>query len=235
MCVTQAKSRRVRQKYGVEVIAIPSGVEHPTSGDPEVVRAFGLEHGKYILNVARMVPEKRQLDLIEAFEHAQAPGWKLVLVGELRAAGGYGEQVRVRAEANENIVCTGFQTGDALKGLLSNAGAFVLPSSHEGFPIAALEAMSHGLRVFASDIVANRELCLPAARYFPLGDCERLAWLLDDVMRTGPDRHEAQAARRLVQEKYDWSKIAQATLDVYRETVRPRSDKRHTTASGGGA
>jgi len=45
---------------------------------------------------------------------------------------------------------------------------------YEGLPIALLEAMSYGLSVLVSDIPANKEVELPAHRYFKCGDVEDL-------------------------------------------------------------
>jgi len=39
---------------------------------------------------------------------------------------------------------------------MTNASLFVMPSYHEGLPIALLEAMSYDLDVVVSDIPANK-------------------------------------------------------------------------------
>ena len=61
---------------------------------------------------------------------------------------------------------TGFISGDPLHTLFSQAGLFVLPSYHEGLPIALLEAMSWSLPVIVSDIPANLEIGLPPRSIF---------------------------------------------------------------------
>ena len=70
---------------------------------------------------------------------------------------------------------TGVQTGLALQELYAYAGAFVLPSSHEGLPIALMEALSYGIPTIASDIPANLEIDLDRRCYFRMGDVEALA------------------------------------------------------------
>src|SRR5260221_4349777 len=109
---------------------------------------------KYVLLVSRLVREKRHLDLIEAFRRADLDDWKLVIVGAADHADAYAREVVSVAERTERVVTTGFQSGVALHGLYANAGLFVLPSSHEGLPIAILEALSFGVPVVASDIPA---------------------------------------------------------------------------------
>src|SRR5262249_52916705 len=142
------------------------------------IERFGLQRGRYFLQVSRIVPEKRQLDLIHAYNQARPPGWKLVLVG---GAGKdeYSLKVHEAAQA-AGVIMAGFQRGVALAQLYTHAGAFILPSSHEGLPIALLEALSYGLPVLASDIPANLEVALPPASYFPLGDVTALAQRLTD-------------------------------------------------------
>ncbi len=189
--------------------------------DPEVDRSeldkWGLASGRYYLQVSRVVQEKRQLDLIQAYASLGKPDWKLVLVG------GAGDDVysrKVAAAAKQaGVVMTGFLSGSPLRQLYSHAGAFVLPSSHEGLPIALLEALSYGLPVIASGIAANLEIGLESSRYFPVGDISALAQRLADVARLPDDEAARAERRRWVTETYDWSRIAGQTLGVYQRVL----------------
>ncbi|MCS6758374.1 MAG: hypothetical protein MO852_04335 [Candidatus Devosia euplotis] len=68
--------------YGRQLLFLPNGVVMPTGKpDPAVLARFGLESGRYVINVSHIVPEKRQLDLISAYGRLSNPGFKLVLVG----------------------------------------------------------------------------------------------------------------------------------------------------------
>lgn len=206
----------VQRKYHRSSDCIPNGVEIPPPIAPgETLAAFGLEPGRYVLNVSRMVPEKRHLDLIDAFPQAGLTGWKLVLVGDLSAQDAYIGRVQSAAERSPDVILTGFQTGRALAELYANAGVFALPSTHEGLPIALLEALSHGLSSIASDIPANLEVQLRPEQYFRVGDVHDLA---DCLRRSGSQTRPAGEQARIqewVRAKYNWQSIARATLDVY--------------------
>jgi len=217
--ISKAISDRVLAQYGRESYLIPNGVvpAKPRT-DVKHVQRFGLEPGRYFLQVSRMVPEKRQLDLIRAFMFAQPKGWKLALVGSLDDDS-YSQ--KVSAEGREaGVVLTGYLTGEPLQQMYSYAGAFVLPSSHEGLPIALLEALSYGLPVLASDIPANMELGLDTASYFPLGDTVALADRLTQLAEVPLNEDARAARRRWTSQRYDWDRIAEQTLEVYRGLSR---------------
>lgn len=210
----------VRNKHGSECALIPNGVILPDLPDSTAALSrFGLEHGNYIVMVSRLVPEKRHLDLIEAFNRAAIPGWKLALVGASDHPDEYTRNVLELAAATPGVVCTGFQSGLALRELYAHAGIFVLPSSHEGLPIALLEAISFGLPVLASDIPANLEVGLPTEHYFPLGDVAALTHCLVDFSANPMTDEECNARRQWVSARFDWLDIAQRTLAIYREVV----------------
>lgn len=206
----------IKIKYDRETRLIPNGVViHGKPSSSDMLNKFDLKSEKYILLVSRLVPEKRHLDLIEAYRLANLDDWKLVLVGATEHPDDYSQQVIDRARDTPDVITTGYLTGEALQEIYANAGLFVLPSSHEGLPIALLEALSYGLTVIASDIPANLEVGLPADQYYELGDIEGLRKKLADFSRKPKDNQKRSAIFRWLESRYDWRKIAKRTLDVY--------------------
>ncbi len=211
----------VKEKHGVETTLIPNGVELPERIEStEVLEKFGLRPGRYVLMVTRLVPEKRHPDLIHAFSQAGMDGWKLALVGASDHPDDYTEEIQRLAQETEGVIMTGFQKGRALAELYSHAGIFVLPSSHEGLPIALLEALSYGLPVIASDIPANLELGLGDKHYFQLGNVEELALRLKHWASFGWGSHDKEKVREWITQRYDWDEIALQTYSVYKRTMK---------------
>jgi glycosyltransferase involved in cell wall biosynthesis len=176
ICVARNDAERLNRIYGADTaLAIPNGAPRLAAPDaPTILQSLGLESGRYILNVARLVPEKRQLDLIAAFGRLAAPGWKLVLVGSALNESEYPGIMEKATRNTAGCVMAGSRGGPELSTLYAHAGAYVLPSAHEGLPITLLEALSFGLPCLASDIPANREVHLRDDAYFPVGDIDRL-------------------------------------------------------------
>ena len=207
----------IQRKYGRTkgVYLIYNGVSKPELCEyPEYFEELGIEKGKYILGMCRFVPEKNLHHLVEAFSKIDSKGMKLVLAGDTDFEDGYSRGLKDMARRN-GAVLTGFVKGRKLHSLLSNCRCYCLPSSHEGLPIALLEAMSYGVKVVVSDIPANKEVGLPDGDYFPVGDVDALV-----------DRLKAVAGRPLQHvdydmRKYDWDKIADQVAGVYRLAAKP--------------
>lgn len=216
IAVSAALGDRVRSAYGVPISVIPNGIIPPLPA-PSAARlqGFGLTPDRYVLTVARIDPQKRQLDLIAAFARARQPGWKLALVGGADYSSSYSRAVIEAAEETAGVVMLGHQSGAALAELFTHAGLFALPSGHEGQPIAALEAISYRCPLVLSDIPAHREITTSASRYFPVGDIAALADHLGVLMRApAVERLGATECERMTK-AHDWSRIAEQTLGVY--------------------
>lgn len=212
--------RLVQDKHHKESALIPNGVDLPALPETtDILQTLGLTPKKYILLVSRMVPEKRHLDLIEAFRLAKLPDWQLVLVGAADHPDMYTKKVLHTIENTPGTIAAGFQSGKNLDELYAHAGLFVLPSSHEGLPIAMLEALSFGLPVIASDIPANLEVGLPSIYYFPLGDRMALSAKLQKFAAYRLTSEERESRRAWVVERYNWRTIAAETFGVYQKLV----------------
>lgn len=206
----------IARKYGrtEHVHLIYNGVSSPEICDyPEYFEELGIEKGNYILGMCRFVPEKNLHHLIEAFGRIDTKGCKLVLAGDADFEDGYSRKLKARAK-EKGVVLTGFIKGKKLHALLTHCRCFCLPSSHEGLPIALLEAMSYGVPVIVSDIPANMEVGLEKSCYFPVGNVEMLAEKLQRIL-DGDVHRQAYDMR-----KYDWDAIADQVLLVYRHSMR---------------
>lgn len=220
--VSPVLKEAIERRYGIGTTLIPNGAPMATPRRTRhTLRRFDLRPGRYVLCVARLVPEKRQLDLIAAFQAARPAGFKLVLVGEIQQRDPYCLELSTHAARDPTIVLTGYQGGVPLHELFTHAGLFVLPSAVEGHPIALLEAAAYEIPVLASAIPANLAIPLPRDHYFPVGDTRELARQIEvmtqDATATTAERRALHAAIRA---NYSWRKAAELTSSVYRYVAR---------------
>ncbi len=213
----------IAKKYGrtKNVHLIYNGVSKPEICDyPEYFEELGIKKGKYILGMCRFVPEKNLHHLVEAYrqlimnnEELRSKDIKLVLAGDTDFEDAYSIGLKEMARKN-GVVLTGFVKGRKLHSLLTNCCCYCLPSSHEGLPIALLEAMSYGVKVVVSDIPANLEVGLPKEDYFHCGDVDDMADKLIQVVKA-PLEHVEYDMR-----KYDWERIADEVRKIYQSLTK---------------
>lgn len=203
-------ARKHGRVKGVHLIY--NGVPSPElCHEKEYFEELGIEEGKYILGMCRFVPEKHLHDLVSAYKTLPASlrrEVKLVLAGDTDFEDDYSRGLKQMAREN-GVVLTGFVRGKKLHSLLTNAMCYSLPSSHEGLPIALLEAMSYQLPVITSAIPANLEVGLDADRYHEVGDVDALAKKLEAICTRPLERVKYDMG------KYDWDRIAKQVSEVY--------------------
>ena len=159
--------------------------------------------------------------LIPAFARMRLPEAVLVVAGpdsDYRTAAD--AEVK-RLGLGDRVLFTGMLHGPERVAALVDADVFCLPSHHENFGIAVVEALAAGTPVIVSDQVAIHPQ-VSAARVggvVPL-DVDALArelhrWLTDHVLRSAAAARAATVAR----EQYDWNFIAERWAGHYRKIL----------------
>lgn len=206
-----------KDTYGRKTRYIPNGVTRPDKIEADLIeKKFGLKKDSYILYLGRIVPEKGEHYLIEAFKNIDTDK-RLVIAGGSSDTDEYMDKLKQLAGQDDRIVFTGFVQGQLLQELYSNAYVYVLPSDLEGMPLSLLEAMSYGNCCLTSDIKECTEVVGNKAVAFKKSDVkdlqDKLQKLCDDSKLV--DNYKDQAADYICK-KYDWNEIVDKTLQLYR-------------------
>ncbi|MBF0495773.1 MAG: glycosyltransferase family 4 protein [Deltaproteobacteria bacterium] len=215
-----------KRSYGVEAHYIPNGIPVPVLREPNIIRKFGLTSRGYFLFVGRLVPEKRVEDIIMAFG-LKPRGTKLVIVGDSAGADDYVRKLKLLAGNNSSILFIGFQYGEAIQELYSNARAFVNASELEGLPLTVLEAFSYGLECLLSDIEPHREIMgfkNVVGHLFPVRQVETLARRMDgmDKISNGCLKKIRALPKTAVESHYSWDAAALALEKLYLKSLEDR-------------
>lgn len=192
-----------------------NGVTPPVKATTQdYIGSLNLESKKYVLALGRFVEEKNFHQLIEAWSMLDdKKGFKLVIAGDADHEDDYSRRLKELAKKH-NVVLTGFIKGDKLNEILSHAGLFVLPSSHEGLPISLLEAMSYNVDALVSNIPANMIPSLSETDFFQCGD-------IADLQEKIKQKLEGlQECREYDLVPYNWDTIAKQTLEVYKQAKK---------------
>ncbi len=196
-----------RREFGVESIFVPYGapvIEHPSS---ERVDALGLTRGRYVLAVARLIPENN-VDLIVDAVDALPRRPTLVVVGSANFTSPL--ELRLRhADRSGALRWLGHVSDqELLTQLWANAGVYVHGHSVGGTNPALLQALGAGAPTLALDTPFNREVLRRDEQLFPHGTeplAARIAAVLDDPnLQANFSSH----GRAVVRENYDWSDVS---------------------------
>jgi glycosyltransferase involved in cell wall biosynthesis len=215
--VSKTLREHFRTVHGVETAYIPNGTPMPQPRPPRKLASLGLESGKYVLFVGRLVPEKGVHFLCEAFSRIQTD-MKLALVGGLIFSQDYVSLLK-RYES-DRIRLLDYVFGESLEELWSNAYCVVQPSTMEGLSIALLEALSYGRCVLVSDIPENMEVAEECALSFRSKDVDDLRSKLEYLIHH-PEEVERYGAlaRAHIAQQYSWDNVAESTARLYEEVT----------------
>jgi len=227
IAVSQAQ-RATYERIGVAAerfSTVPNGVRSrgPGPGRDEARRRLDLAPEQPVLmSVGRLTVMKGQRYLIDALPPLleRFPDLAVVLIGDGHLRDSLTRQAATLG-VDHAVRLVGHRP-DARQ-LLDAADIFVLPSRHEGMPLAALEAMDAGLPVIGTRVIGTAEVVLDGETgvLVPPADADALgaalAQLLADPQRR---RRYAVAGRRRFAERFTSARMATATAAVYARELR---------------
>ncbi len=172
----------------------------------------------YLLYVGSAYPHKRLDVLLDAWPMLSQRhlALQLVIAGE-KDVFMQRHADRVRRDHLERVHFPGRLSDAELAGFFSLAALFVFPSSHEGFGLPPLEALSFGCPVIVSDIAVLREV-LPTSGvfFFREGDKDAMIRTIETQLdRLSDARREAKEGGSIGAKRHDWHAVARSTLAVY--------------------
>ncbi len=230
IALTNIESQNL-ERLGVDasrIRVIPNGVDlkefEGLPARPEPRDEFAL------LFVGRCYPKQKGLEhLISALELVLSK-WKvhLTIVGEDWGGMGTLKALAKALGVEKHVTFTGALPRHEVIKAFASADAFVLPSLFEPFGIVLLEAMAAGLPVVASRVGGIVEVVSDGKTglLVPPGDPRSLANALGNLISDSNLRRRLGSAGRTKAAGYSWEGILPQILEVYREAMAERGEKR---------
>jgi glycosyltransferase involved in cell wall biosynthesis len=214
-----------------DVAVIPNGIDYARfaqagSQDHSSVRqSLGIApDDRVILYLGRLMERKRVVDLVRALPLIQreVPNARLVVVGKRNPNAMRIEEVAREVGVECSVSLIDHIPYRDVPSYYALADVYALPSAYEGFPFTVLEAMAVGTPVVASQIPGIDEQIVPGQTglLHPVGDVDAIG---QQILRILQDealaRRLSGAARRVVQQHYDWDVIGAQTERVLEQVA----------------
>lgn len=233
------EARSVLKIPNEKLAVVPRGRDRAKLGEHSLERRVGVRGSlgigldtPVILNVARQVAAKAQVDLVQAMPQvvAKVPGALLLIAGQEGPSTDALRSAIKTSPVRDHIRVLGHRSDVA--DLLAAADLFVLPSLFEGSPGSLIEAMAMECPIIGSDAPAVAEVLGWGmyGRVVQRGDVGALGTAMADLLTHPAERQRyAEAGLHRFNERYELSNVADAMAAMYRDVVsasHPRSRTR---------
>jgi glycosyltransferase involved in cell wall biosynthesis len=195
------------------ITVVPNGGDHldAHAADPPALQSLGIEGLPYFIALSNGSRAKNLAGIVQAFARvATRHPVHLVIVGQPnhRVFG------RIAQDAGTaQVIHVGRVSDGVLKALMGDAVALVFPSLYEGFGLPALEAMSCGCPVVASNVAALPEVCGPAALYADPDSVADIAQAMEQILVDPDLRQRLRTAGHRRVAGFRWEDSARLLLD----------------------
>ena len=209
------------RRFGNRIEAIPYGASLPDPGGTEWCDKLGVEPGRFILFVGRLVPENNAHLLVQAHKNLETD-WPLVIVGDAPYSDRY--IADLKAGAGPNVHFTGYVFGDGYAELVHRCGIMCVPTEVGGTHPVIVEAMAAGACLLVSDHAPNVEVVGDGAATFALSEgVGALAQSLTELIVTKDSRDAlGERARLRAAHLFSWDPCAARYLALCEEHRKKR-------------
>ena len=223
LALSREELEKLQTRYpGKKVELFPNGILHrelPDAGNFREKYNIATDK-KIVLCISRIDYQKNQKILLEIIR--KHPDTHLLLIGPVTAQW-YFNELQSEAEkfqiTERLTVIPGLPPDSAeLLRALKTAHCFVLPSRHEPFGIAALEALDAQLPLIASEVGGLRDFLVDRenALLFKDNDVDSLLNAYEQLEEL---REKLIAGGKETAAKYNWQSIAAKLSDIYRSLL----------------
>ena len=203
------------------IVVIPNGVDIPERREmtTNVREKYGI-HEKDIVFLFVGGTQKRKgiNELIKAFNLANIPNKKLIIVGEITKDFQLSYKNK---DFKGKVILAGRVSNEILKGIYSCSDIFVLPTKWEGQPIAVLEAMSYGLPIITTGKYGMVDQVDDGVTGFllPSWNPKDIAAKMEKIV-TMDYKKMGELSREKAEREFSWPSVADRTIKVFEEVVR---------------
>lgn len=177
-----------------------------------------------LLHVGSTIPRKRIDVLLQVTAQVACTFPEVILV---RVGGGLTNEQKQLAEdlkVARRIVELPYLDRDVLAAVYRCADVVLQPSEAEGFGLPVVEAMACGCAVVASDLEVLREVGGSAASYCPVGDVERWAGtvveVLEEALRRPHERQQRQQLAAAHAAGFSWAETTKRVVEIYEQVMK---------------
>lgn len=206
-----------------KAVLLHMGVTVPPPPTPPSTRS----RPRYLLCPARLRTEKNHAQLLEAFAAVTAPA-ELWLAGEGPARAAIERQIH--SAGMHNVKLFGQLQHERILELYQRGviDAVILASTHEGIPVALMEAMAAGVPVIATAVGGVPELLGGGSGLLvPSGDTAALTWAIEDLLRDDTLRATlGDAARKRIAQRFSIDRTAAKLESCFAAHVHGAGDSR---------
>ena len=223
LALSREETGKLQKRYpGKKVELFPNGICHremPAEGNfREKYHIPG--NARLLLCISRIDYQKNQKILLELLK--KYSDTHLLLIGPVTAKWYYEELIALaeKYDIKERLtIIPGLPPDDTgLLQALKTAYCFILPSRHEPFGIAALEALDAKVPLIASKVGGLQDFLVDGSNAM-LFDDNSVDGLLDAYERLAPLREKLIENGTKTAGEYNWQSIAVKLTDIYRELL----------------